>query len=148
MTTSARGESLVAENAVRRRLQLLAGYLADLEQMQPEEPERYLADTVLRRALERTLQLALEASLDIGHAVIALARFRSPTDYRDTFAVLGEAGVIDARLALRLQDMAGFRNLLVHEYTRLDDRRVYEIIKSSLPDLAAYAEAIAAYVRL
>lgn len=44
--------------------------------------------------------------------------------------------------------MAGFRNLLVHEYARLDDRRVYEMLESSLPDLASYAEAIAAHIGL
>lgn len=127
---------------------LLESYIAELEQMRQVTLDLYLADTMRRRATERTLQLALEASLDVGHSLIALRKLRAPVDNRDVFTVLGEAGVIHADLAARLERMAGFRNLLVHEYARLDDRRVYLVLCDSLGDLAQYAEAIARYVGL
>lgn len=43
----------------------------------------------------------------------------------------------------RVNAMAKFRNLLVHVYERVDDRRVVEILKARLGDFDAYREQIA-----
>jgi uncharacterized protein YutE (UPF0331/DUF86 family) len=37
--------------------------------------------------------------------------------------------------------MAGFRNLLVHEYAEIDHRQVFDILKNHLEDLIALAQA-------
>jgi len=42
-----------------------------------------------------------------------------------------------------LQEMARFRNLLVHGYQRVDDRRVLGILGSRLEDLDAFRAHIA-----
>lgn len=43
--------------------------------------------------------------------------------------------------------MAGFRNLLVHGYAKLDDTLVHSIITNSLDDLESYAKSITSYLR-
>lgn len=60
---------------------------------------------------------------------------RAPKDYADCFAALAELGVVSADLAGRLQRMARFRDLLVHLYAEVDDRRVYEILRADVADL-------------
>jgi uncharacterized protein YutE (UPF0331/DUF86 family) len=67
-----------------------------------------------------------------------LSHLRAPTSFADAFAVLGEAGFVDAGLVPALQEMARFRNLLVHGYLRVDDRRVVEILRTRLDDLDAF----------
>jgi len=57
--------------------------------------------------------------------------------------VLGEAGVLRSEQLPALQEMARFRNLLVHGYQRIDDRRVLEILGSRLDDLHAFRAQIA-----
>lgn len=71
------------------------------------------------------LQVAIESCIDLGSHIIATHRLRAPRDYRDTFAVLGEANVIPQDFVSRLQDMASFRNRLVHLYSEVDARRVH-----------------------
>jgi uncharacterized protein YutE (UPF0331/DUF86 family) len=39
--------------------------------------------------------------------------------------------------------MARFRNRLVHLYSEVDDGRVYEYLRTMLPELDSYAEVIA-----
>jgi uncharacterized protein YutE (UPF0331/DUF86 family) len=41
----------------------------------------------------------------------------------------------------------GSRNLLVHEHTRLDRRRVHEFLNTRLDDLRAFAADVAGYLR-
>ncbi|MDQ4130085.1 MAG: DUF86 domain-containing protein, partial [Actinomycetota bacterium] len=68
---------------------------------------------------------------------------RASLSYADVFAVLAEAGWLGPALAQALQDAARFRNLLVHGYARVDDRRVVEALPGRLADLAAFRVAVA-----
>ena len=133
------------EGVVEARLKLLAEYTNDLRELQSVNLEEYQENKLVRKAVERTLHTAIEACLDIGHHIIAQEGFRSPEENKDVFVVLGEEGVLSHTLASRLVDMARFRNLLVHEYTHLDNTVVYGILKRRLSDFDEFAQAIAAY---
>ncbi|RME37973.1 MAG: DUF86 domain-containing protein [Thermoflexia bacterium] len=50
------------------------------------------------------------------------------------------------RACFRRVDMARFRNLIVHDYARIDDARVYGMLQKRLDDFDAYARAVAAYL--
>jgi uncharacterized protein YutE (UPF0331/DUF86 family) len=54
---------------------------------------------------------------------------------------MGELGVIDPDFAESLAPLAGFRNVLVHEYTDLDWDLVYEHLQN-LDDLRRFESAI------
>lgn len=101
----------------------------------------FVASTIEQHAAERELQVIIEACLDIGHHLIAREGLRRPNDDRDIFAVLREAGVVEPGLGRRLEDMAGFRNRLVHGYLQVDPARVYAIA-NDLGDVEAFVAAI------
>lgn len=46
----------------------------------------------------------------------------------------------------RLRGLAGLRNRLVHVYDEIDDTRVHELLAAGLPDLDAFATALARLV--
>ncbi|OFV90290.1 MAG: hypothetical protein A3G76_04750 [Acidobacteria bacterium RIFCSPLOWO2_12_FULL_65_11] len=71
---------------------------------------------------------------------------KAPEDYAACFGVLREAGLVPAELAERLQQMARFRNLLVHIYWKLDYGQVYEILQRNLGDLRQFASIVAALI--
>lgn len=113
--------------------------MAEVENISFQE---YRENARLKRAVERALQIAIEACLDIGRRLIALEGFRHPQDHKDVFQVLHEEGVVSENLLPALIEMARFRNILVHEYVRVDDAIVYSILKKRLGDFDAYAETI------
>ena len=106
----------------------------------------YLDNKILRRAVERLLQISIEACLDIGRHIIAEEGFRYPEDNKDVFQILAEEGIVPRTLLPALLDMARFRNLMVHDYARIDDAKVYAILKRNLGDFDAYARAIVSYL--
>ena len=57
--------------------------------------------------------------------------------------MLYENGLIDEELRGRLRNMARFRNLLVHVYGKVDDKKVYEFLKTNLGDFDALARQVA-----
>jgi uncharacterized protein YutE (UPF0331/DUF86 family) len=129
------------------RVQRLQSDIYELRDLQNEVTfEVYRQDKFKRKFIERTLQTALEACLDIGNRLISVAGLRQPADNRDVFLVMIEAGILPQQRLESFQRMAGFRNILVHEYTKLDDAAVYGVFQKRLDDLTAFAEAVLRYV--
>lgn len=48
----------------------------------------------------------------------------------------------------KLKRMRGFRNILVHEYGRLDDRLVYDLLKNNMEDFDSIRKEIIAALKL
>ena len=137
-----------ADEIILERLEFLRNEVAYLkrERDRIHSFKEYVDDVRLRRAIERSLQISVEACLDIGRRLIALEGFRYPEDNRDVFRVLAEEGVVSKELLPTLLDMASFRNLIVHDYARIDDAKVYATLKKRLGDFDEYAKVIAAYL--
>lgn len=126
---------------------LLSEYVTDLRELQRANFETYAEEKLVRRAVERTLHLAVEACLDIGQQIIAYEGFRTPEDNKDVFVILSEEGIVTPELLPNLVAMAKFRNLLVHNYARIDDAIVFGILKRRLADFDAFAQAVVGYLQ-
>ncbi len=112
-----------------RLLGLLQSYVGDLRPLRRVSFQEYQKDIRVQRFAERTLQIAIEACLDLGNHIIADEGFREPPDDRSVFKVLAEHRIVSEGLLPRLTDMASFRNLIVHNYGTIDSSIVYGIIQ-------------------
>ena len=65
-----------------------------------------------------------------------------PADNRELFELLAAHKVLPVRLSRKLTPMAGFRNLLVHEYLEIDRHHVYDTLKNDLGDFERFIKAI------
>jgi uncharacterized protein YutE (UPF0331/DUF86 family) len=101
---------------------------------------------MLRSAIERNFQLAIESALDVGEMIISLENFKRPEDYRGVIEILGEEGIIPKDFAKRFASTADFRNILVHMYAEVDLNELYNRLQE-LDDFDAYAIAICKYLK-
>lgn len=101
---------------------------------------------VLLSAVERNFQVAIECILDIGNHIIAEKGFESPDDNEDIIRILGDEGVLPPDFAGSIKGMAGFRNILVHGYTKVDYELLYDYLARRLDDLRQFARHISAYL--
>lgn len=108
--------------------------------------QQYVESVRLKRAVERSLQVAIEICLDVGRRLISIRGFRYPNDNQDVLRVLAEEGVLPQDFLPTMLDMTRFRNLIVHDYARVDDAKVYAILRHRLADFDAFAAAIATYL--
>lgn len=65
-----------------------------------------------------------------------------PDSARAAFEALASSGVISVELAVRLGRAAGMRNLLVHDYTRIDRSLLAAVVQHDLEDLRAFGAAL------
>lgn len=101
-------------------------------------------DTDVReqRFVEHTLQLAIQAALDVASHIVSDRRLGEPRTNRELFDLLHRDGWIDQALTATLRNMAGFRNVLVHGYDDVDLAVVRDVLTSHLTDLEAFVAAV------
>ncbi len=126
----------------------LEKYLRELEEYLPEEEEEYLNNSLRKRACERAFQLASENLLDVCNLIISEKGFGIPDDSKDSIRKLAENGVIPESLSTKLEELIGFRNLLVHQYGRVDDSRAYSYLKEESKDFYEFIEIIDKFIEL
>jgi uncharacterized protein YutE (UPF0331/DUF86 family) len=131
---------------VLQRIQEIRGALALLQVDATRPPSAFVADAQVVDAAKYRLLVAIEAAVSICTHVASRLAGRTPDSYADCFAVLGGAGIVPTDLAERLGRMARFRNRLVHLYWKIDNERVWEVLRESLGDLEAYLDAIGALI--
>ena len=133
-------------SGIERRLDELSVRLARLEPLKSKSKAEFDADPYLRDIAERNLEVAAQCVLDISHRLISLAGGPRPRDYYEAILRLGELGVVPPDFATHLAPLAGFRNILVHEYLEVDWQEVYRNLQQ-IDDLAQFAELVRQWLR-
>jgi uncharacterized protein YutE (UPF0331/DUF86 family) len=128
-------------NGIERRLDELSERLARLEPLKDRPRLDFDEDPYLRDIVERNLEIAAQACIDICHRIIAMEKAPKPADYYEAFLILGELGVLPVDFSKRMAPIAGFRNVLVHEYVAVNWDIVYENLQR-LDDLYRFKEFI------
>jgi len=134
------------KNRLIEKMDELEKYLREFEEYLPEDEEDYLNSGMRKRACERAFQLATENLLDICNLIISEEGFGIPADSKDCVRKLKENGVITVSLSSRLEELIGFRNLIVHQYGRIDDSRAYSYLYKESKDFYEFIEAIDKYI--
>jgi len=74
--------------------------------------------------------------------IVTGLRLGLPGEEDDLFEKLEAAGIIPSSMKETLRMMKGFRNILVHEYSRVNDRIVYEALRNRLDDFKIFKQLI------
>ena len=127
------------------KLDRLYGYLGELREILPDDFAVYRR-VEKRRACERLLQVSIEAVIDVCHLLVAGLRLGIAAEEDDLFDKLRESSIVTEEMAEILKEMKGLRNILVHEYARIDDRTVYDIARTRLTDFEAFKQQVLQYL--
>jgi uncharacterized protein YutE (UPF0331/DUF86 family) len=125
---------------IAKKLAFIETCVRELQTM--ARPDRIGDDLREERFVEHTLQLAIQAALDVGSHIVSDERLGEPETSRDVFRLLARAGFVPANLLGRLEQMAGFRNVVVHLYQDVDLAIVRDVVENHVGDLVEFVEAI------
>lgn len=132
---------MVDSRVVRNRLRALGSRLTALRRLSQQPRETFTEMSTEETLAERHFQVAIQCCLDIGNHIIREGSDRVPRQYHEVFPILADLGVLDRPLSSRLEDAAGFRNVLVHMYLDVDPAQVYSHFEF-LSDLESFARAV------
>jgi uncharacterized protein YutE (UPF0331/DUF86 family) len=111
---------------------LPAGAVAQLEQQH-----------FLKRGIERSLQVCIEAMVDIANRIIAVRQHAPATSGAESVQALERLGVI--KCAATYAEMVKFRNLNAHRYEAIDTAVLRTILERHLADFETFTAEIERY---
>jgi uncharacterized protein YutE (UPF0331/DUF86 family) len=129
-------------DVIESKLRFLREYLGDLTELQTVSLRDYQTNKKDQRFVERTLHLACECCLDVAAHLIARQGLREPKDNKDLFVILFENNIISNPTHKAMVKMSGFRNIIVHDYARIEPEIVLGILRKNLNDFKNFAKEI------
>ena len=126
------------QSVIENKISAIRKYLNILERYKKYSRQEIEQDVDIRGAVERYLYLATQATIDLAEAVIAYRRYRKPTTMTDAFYILNEEGVVPNELTEKMVGMVGFRNVVAHDYDRINYDITYDILQNGLKDIEEF----------
>lgn len=127
---------------VAKKLALIETYVRELTTL--ADAARIEADVREERFVEHTLQIAVQAALDVASHIASDERWGEPRTNQELFDLFARHGWIGDELARSLKAAVGFRNVLVHGYAGIDKAIVRDVLENHLGDLIAFVGAVRA----
>ncbi|MDP2914723.1 MAG: DUF86 domain-containing protein [Candidatus Aminicenantes bacterium] len=137
---------MVDRERLLAKIDELDGYLGEIRKIMPADFRDFLK-IEKRRACERLLQISIEGVIDICGLVVKGFRLGLPAEENDLFELLAKKNLITPAMKNKLRAMRGFRNIIVHEYGRVDEKIVYEMLTKRLKDFSEFKRQILKTVR-
>ncbi|MEM2935472.1 MAG: DUF86 domain-containing protein [Candidatus Thermoplasmatota archaeon] len=131
---------------ILNKLNEMINYVDELKEMLPSKKE-YLDNLIKRRACEKTIEIAIETMIDVAALIVSAEKIGFPTGEENIFDLLYKNKILDREICEKAKKMKGFRNILIHRYTDVDDEIVYENLKNSLNDFYYFVDKIKEYLK-
>ena len=102
----------------------------------------FLKDIDRQESILFNIQMAVQNCIDIAAHIISENGLGVPGSTTEMFYLLEKHGYLNHDLTGRMVKAVGFRNLIVHEYGKIELEQVYEIAQNDITDLNEYLKAI------
>jgi uncharacterized protein YutE (UPF0331/DUF86 family) len=125
---------------LEKKLAFIETCVRELRQL--GRPERIEHDIREQRFIAYTLQIAIQAALDIASHIVSDRRLGEPRTNQELFVLLQQDHWLSPELTQTMHQMVGFRNIVVHGYQSVDPRIMRDIVEHRLNDLLAFMTTI------
>lgn len=119
---------MVNINKINENYNTIEKYLKILEQIKFKNYEEFKSKTIDYLASSMSLFTILNASIEIGEILIEKKELDFPKTYKEIFQILGENNVIEKKLAKKLENFMYQRNMLAHQYEKINPKKIYELL--------------------
>jgi uncharacterized protein YutE (UPF0331/DUF86 family) len=138
---------MVNHEIILRKVAKLKEHVNELRQADDITWDKYQRSIRDRAFVERYIHLAIQTVFDIANHIISYQGWKEPETYREIFSILASNNVVPSEKLSDYQNMASFRNMLVHHYEKVEDEVVFGIFKNKLEDFDLFQEFVLAYLR-
>ncbi|MBI2523225.1 DUF86 domain-containing protein [Candidatus Woesearchaeota archaeon] len=135
-------------NRINDKINEINEYLYELAEIVPTSFEEYNSSNLTKAACERYVEKIVEAVTDLAFLIIKIKKFEIPEDDIDAFNILLENKLIDNGLAKKMKDAKRMKNIISHQYGKVNDEIVFEAINKELEkDIRKFVENVKRIVK-
>lgn len=138
--------SPIKKETIKKRLKNLQEVIEKLEECKKAPRKDFLKDYRINDIAKYNLIIGIENIIDIGGHILSEVFQKQAEDYAEIIEKLGEVEVISKKFAKENVDMARFRNLLIHEYIKVDLEKVYQYLQKAPDIFRKFAKAFQGFL--
>jgi uncharacterized protein YutE (UPF0331/DUF86 family) len=101
---------------------------------------------IQKAALERIVQMMLEAVIDVGNAMIDGFIMRDPGSYEDIIDILIDEKVVSEETGITLKRLIAYRKMLVQMYTQINHNELQAEFAANLQSFSVFASNVREYL--
>lgn len=120
------------KNLIKENLIELNNIYAELLKYKDIKEEEMINNLSIRWIIERGILAGISIILDIGNHILASQYRIYPDTYEDVLKEMFSKGIISQEIYTKIKGMGSFRNILAHEYIKIDPKKVYQNYKKFL----------------
>jgi len=102
----------------------------------------FLKNIDIQESVLFNIQMAIQNCIDIAAHIISDEGFGVPGSTNEMFYLLEENGYLDNEITEKMVKAVGLRNLVVHEYSKIDLERIFEVTQKDITDLTEFLKSI------
>lgn len=132
----------IDKDFLRQKIKLAGEYFEEMNGFLKQTDENIISDSKNRYALERVFLLLVEEMIDINNHLIKTLNLSPIDNLKSSFIVLGENKILPKDFAEKIAPLAGVRNILVHQYEKIDSMFFLTNLRKNIGDFPEYFELI------
>ena len=117
---------------INEKIYEIEKYLETLLDILPTTFKEYKSSYEKKWSCERGFENIIEGVTDLAFLVINEKQLERAQDDVNSFEILKKNNIISEDLSKKLKEARGMRNIIAHEYGKIDDEIVFEAISSEL----------------
>lgn len=128
-----------------RKIEVIEETLRKLRELGDITTETLNNDFFLNKGIERSIQVCIEAVIDIAHRIISLESTAPCITAGEALDAIERLHVIDS--ASLYKPMVQFRNIVVHQYEGVDKEIVVTVLSNHLNDFDRFISEVRNYAQ-
>ena len=140
-----KGETVSSKPSLEQmspKLDSIARCIERIESKQPFSVQKLESDFDLQDIISVNLERAIQQAVDVATMILSRGAYPTPGNMADCFPLLEKTGWIDSTVAERMVKAVGFRNVMVHEYEKMNWAIVHRIATEHLKDLKNFGAQV------
>ncbi|MDO8574566.1 MAG: DUF86 domain-containing protein [bacterium] len=137
--------SEIDKEFIRQKISQAEKYFEELKSFLKLSDSEISDDLKNRYALERVFLLLVEEMIDINNHLLKNLDV-AVNDLRSSFGLLGEKGILEKEFAAKISPLTGVRNILVHQYEKINLELFLKNLRNNLDDFGKYFSSVIDFI--
>ena len=134
---------MLSKEFVEKKVSLIEEDVKRLKDFGNMTAEEIFLNYEKQATVERLMERIIARAIDINQYLIRqLNKDVIPQNYRQTFLILSDLGIYDEKFGERISKSIGIRNVLIHDYDKIDFKLLYSSISDCISDYIKYCNYI------
>lgn len=132
---------------IKKKISEALDSVSIVEENIPEDIDQFLESGLIKDGIYKKVEFAIESLVDALNIINSDLRLGSPETEESIINHIEREKILSKDTAEKVREMKKFRNVLIHRYGEIDDKKAFETISEGLKDFEAVIEEIEEFLK-